>query len=203
MKRFHADITAAVYRAAKRWRDITSATLEELVQDTYLRLCDPEKAILQRFVPRHPGSGAAFIRVIAAHLVSDHFKSVHTQKHGEGLIQPMTGEEQAAASPSCPGGIQTIEREVLLGQIDRYLQAIASGPTFERDRQIFWYYYRHGMSAQEIAQVPTIQLTAKGVESAIFRLTRLVRELMVKEHLSQRAKLSEARESGFQIAESL
>jgi hypothetical protein len=35
------------------------------------------------------------------------------------------------------------------------------------------------MSAKGIAALPTVGLTAKGVESAIFRLTRLVREQIV------------------------
>lgn len=203
MERFHQQITTAVYRAARRWHDVTPAILEELVQDTYLKLCDPQRAILSRFVPRHPGSGAGFLCVVATNLVNDYFKSVHTQKHGEGIIEPLINEDEAASPTDCRGSVAAVERDALLGQIDKYLDLVASGPTLERDRRIFWYYYRLGMSAREIGQVPGIDLTAKGVESAIHRLTKDVREFMVKEQLARRGKADETRESGFRIAESL
>ena len=45
----------------------------------------------------------------------------------------------------------------------------------ERDQKIFWLYYRLGFSAKQIAEFPTFQLTAKGVESTLHRLTVLVR----------------------------
>lgn len=203
MERFHQQITTAVYRAARRWHDLTPAILEELVQETYLKLCDPTRGILSKFVPRHPGSGAGFVCVVATNLVNDHFKSVHTQKHGDGMLEPLTNEEEPTSPTDRQGSVTDVERDVLLGQIDRYLDIAASGPMLERDRQVFWYYYRHGMSAREIAQVPGIDLTAKWVESAIYRLTKLIRECMVKEQLARRGKADETRESGFRIAESL
>jgi RNA polymerase sigma-70 factor (ECF subfamily) len=41
----------------------------------------------------------------------------------------------------------------------------------ERDRVMFWLYYRQGYTAEEIARLPAIGLTAKGVESALRRVT--------------------------------
>jgi len=41
---------------------------------------------------------------------------------------------------------------------------------------VFWLYYRAGFTASAIASLPTVGLTTKGVESLIFRLTRIVRE---------------------------
>jgi RNA polymerase sigma-70 factor, ECF subfamily len=40
---------------------------------------------------------------------------------------------------------------------------------------IFWLYYRDGLTARAIAQLPGIRLSVKGVESTIHRLTRRVR----------------------------
>jgi RNA polymerase sigma-70 factor (ECF subfamily) len=45
----------------------------------------------------------------------------------------------------------------------------------ERDRTVFWLYYQQGFSAKAIAALPSIGLSEKGVESAILRLTREVR----------------------------
>ena len=72
-----------------------------------------------------------------------------------------------------------MERGVLLKEIDRCLETCLEGPDQERDRLIFWLYYQQGLSANAIAALPTVGLTAKGVESSIFRLTRLVREQIV------------------------
>jgi RNA polymerase sigma-70 factor (ECF subfamily) len=74
------------------------------------------------------------------------------------------------------GGPDAMEREVLLKEVDHVLENCTVGPDQERDRIIFWLYYQQGMSANAIAGLPTVGLTAKGVESAIFRLSRLVRE---------------------------
>jgi RNA polymerase sigma-70 factor (ECF subfamily) len=41
----------------------------------------------------------------------------------------------------------------------------------ERDRALFWLYYRQGYTAEEIARLPSAGLTAKGVESALRRVT--------------------------------
>jgi RNA polymerase sigma-70 factor (ECF subfamily) len=99
------------------------------------------------------------------------------------------------------GGQAAMEREVLLKQIDRCLETCSEGADQERDRLIFWLYYQQGMSAKDIAALPTVGLTAKGVESAIFRLTRLVRE-QIADFRSQPSESSRSGEKGFRPAES-
>ena len=94
-----------------------------------------------------------------------------------------------------------MERQVLLKEIDRCLETCSEGPDKERDRLIFWLYYQQGMSAKAIAALPTVGLGAKGVESAILRLTRLVREQLA----GLRSQTSESPlpgEKGFRPAES-
>ncbi len=51
-----------------------------------------------------------------------------------------------------------------------------TGPDEERDRMIFWLYFRQGMSTKEIASLPTIRLGTKGVGSVIERLKHGIRE---------------------------
>ena len=45
---------------------------------------------------------------------------------------------------------------------------------------IFWLYFRQGMSTKEIASMPTIRLSAKGVGSVIERLKHCVREQIIR-----------------------
>jgi RNA polymerase sigma-70 factor (ECF subfamily) len=56
------------------------------------------------------------------------------------------------------------------------LKRCLSGPEQERDRMIFWLYFRQGMSTKEIASLPTIGLGAKGVGSVLERLKHGIRE---------------------------
>jgi len=52
--------------------------------------------------------------------------------------------------------------------------------TLQRDRTIFWLYYRQGLTAKEIGALPSIGLSLKGVESTLHRLTQLVREHLAR-----------------------
>lgn len=170
LERFHEIIITAVYRAARRRHHVTPEMLEELVHDVYLKLFDARRAILSKFVPRQPRTAIAFLRVVATELVNEYFSSVHSQGEVE--------EKEALSLDSLAAAQAAMRDDVLHGQIDKCLEVVASGPNLERDRQIFWYYYRHGMSAHEIAQIPTMELTPQGVEAVIHRLTKLVQELM-------------------------
>jgi RNA polymerase sigma-70 factor, ECF subfamily len=62
-----------------------------------------------------------------------------------------------------------------MGQIERCLAKLASEPNFARDYAIFWLYYRQGLTAKAISQLPDITLGTKGVESTLLRLTRYVK----------------------------
>jgi RNA polymerase sigma-70 factor (ECF subfamily) len=64
---------------------------------------------------------------------------------------------------------------VLLREIDEAIDRIAAS---KRDKTVFLLYYRQGFTALAIAQVPGIELTAKGVESCLHRLTAQLREHM-------------------------
>ena len=68
-----------------------------------------------------------------------------------------------------------METRVLIGEIERCLQTLASEPNFARDYTIFWLYYRQGFTAKAISQVRGIGLSVKGVESTLLRLIRLLR----------------------------
>jgi RNA polymerase sigma-70 factor (ECF subfamily) len=67
------------------------------------------------------------------------------------------------------------EGKILLEEIDTILKVHAHEPNFERDRAIFWLYYRTGLTAKAIAALPGVKLSAKGVESTLLRLTRQIR----------------------------
>jgi RNA polymerase sigma-70 factor (ECF subfamily) len=209
VRRFHALIAAVALRTARAWGEPSSALLDDLVQETYLKLCADECRLLKNFRAHHPGAIFGFLKIVTANVVHDHFKSSHATKRGGGNIDANIDEHEARSTPHIdrPGnGPSTIEQFVLLQQIDRCLARCVSPSELPRSRRIFWLYYRSGLSARAIASLPEINLTTKGVESTLFRLNRLVRKSFRDSQKQKSATLgnrSVLRSKGLHPADSL
>jgi RNA polymerase sigma-70 factor (ECF subfamily) len=201
VSRFHRAVSLSIIRTAYQWGAIPQQVVDDLVQETYLKLCADKCRLLLEFATQHPEAIRGYIKTIAVNVAHDHFKSLHSQKRGSGGTSQLPENSEPEAQSGSFGGQESMERRVLLEQIDRCLSASSEGPELERDRLIFWLYYRHGMSAKAIAALPKVGLTAKGVESAIFRLTRVVRE-QVAGIRGQNSRLSQKNEKGLRPAES-
>jgi RNA polymerase sigma-70 factor, ECF subfamily len=185
--RYQRPISLSILRTAYQWGKIPQQSVDDLVQETYLKLCADKCCLLLDFAARHPDVVIGYIKTIAVNVAHDHFKSLHSQKRGKGETDQFPEDVEARADSGGFGSQGAMEREVLLKQIDDRLQSCAAGPDQERDCLIFWFYYLHGMSAKAIAALASIKLTAKGVEAVIFRLIRCLRE-----HLGGRGSESPA-----------
>jgi RNA polymerase sigma-70 factor (ECF subfamily) len=201
VSRFHRPISLSVIRATQQWSGVPQQVVDDLVQETYLKLCADKCHLLHAFAREHPEAIDGYIKIIACNAARDYFKARYSQKRGAGQDQESLSEIDPSGGSSSLGSADTIEKEILLKQIDACLQKCAIGPDEERDRTIFWLYYQQGLSAKAIAALPTVGLTSKGVESAILRLTRLVRERMVQIR-NERSAGQEPDEKGFRPAES-
>jgi hypothetical protein len=102
------------------------------------------------------------VKVITGRVVHDYFRS--NQSH-EVPPEPIDPPENIPASGD-------MDRRMIARDIDDFLRKHAT----ERDRQIFWFYYVNGMTAKEIASLPSIDLTPKGVESVLKHLGSLIRD---------------------------
>jgi RNA polymerase sigma-70 factor (ECF subfamily) len=177
---FHRAISLTVIRTAQRWGGIPHEVAADLIQDTYLKLCDGRCALLYRFSLAHPSSVEGYVKTMAANVTHDFFKSKLAARHGAGAVmQPCDGSDHPALVDG-HGGVGAIERQVLLREIEQCLNDFTDGATRDRDRVVFWLYYQQGLSAREISSLPTISLTDKGVESVILRLTRQVRDRLLQ-----------------------
>jgi RNA polymerase sigma-70 factor (ECF subfamily) len=175
--RFQRPISFSIKHTACQWGMDPPQFVEDLLQETYLKLCADKCRRLLEFAQQHSDDAVlGYIKTIAINVAHDHFKSLYSQKRGAGETDQWLEDFEPAAQSGSPGGSEAMERQVLLKQIDRLLQNCAVGSNQERDCLIFWFYYLQGMSAKAIAAVATIKLTAKGVEAVIFRLTRCVQE---------------------------
>ena len=182
VRRFHPVIAAAVLRTARRWCEPPQQLLDDLIQDTYLKLCNDHCRLLRSFQPEHSNSIYGFLRVMAANVVHDHFKAQRAGKRGAGQ-KTESISERAKSDPgtaaTAAGSSDAIERQIRLRQIDEVLARVAAGPEQKRNRMIFFLYYRQGLTASEIATLPALDLTTKGVESILARLTCMIRSHML------------------------
>ena len=175
--RFRIPVSLAIKRTACQWRKDPAQFVDDLLQETYLKLCADKCHLLFEFAQQYPDEAVlGYIKTIAINVAHDHFKSLHSQKRGAGETDQLLDDFEPAAQGGSFGGPEAMEREVFLKQVHEQLQNCAAGSNQERDCLIFWFYYLQGMTAKAIAALATVKLTAKGVEAVIYRLTRCVRE---------------------------
>jgi RNA polymerase sigma-70 factor (ECF subfamily) len=200
VRRFHPLIARVVLRVASQWGDASRQIVDDLIQETYLKLCEDKGRLLRTFESRHEGAIYGYIKTFTANLVHDHFKGSRSKKRGGGSsTTDLHDDETQCATDGSAKAVSAMERNILLHQVDVCLRAIVSGGDAQRDRKIFWLYYRTGLTAGAIASMPGIGLTTKGVESVLLRVTRQVRD-----SLSQAAPSgSVGPEKGIRQAESL
>ena len=184
MRRYHRLIAGVVFRTTQKWGKSSPTTMDDLIQETYLKLCADEYRLLRVYDPKQPDAIYGYLKVITANVVHDRFKALHSEKRGgDQIVEELTTLENRSGVEEASGTKHAMERQILLREIAAHLNASLSGDTADRDRTIFWLYYRQGFTTKAIASLPAIGLTIKGVESAILRITKLVRRRMVETQL--------------------
>lgn len=172
--RFDQVIGVAVLRTARRWGNSSKETLEDLVGDTYLKLCANSFNLLRNFQFRTDDGIYGFLKVVTTNVVHDHFRRTKNKKHGTEVFIEDVYQSSDPSIP-CHTATDEIERSVLIKEVEEALWEV-TGPEGERDRTIFRLYYRQRFTAEEIAEFQYLCLTTKGIESVIHRLTKAVRE---------------------------
>jgi RNA polymerase sigma-70 factor (ECF subfamily) len=167
VERFQPLIASGVSRVVRRFGAPNSALVDDLVQETYLRLCKDNCRSLREFKAQHDEAIFGYIKVVAISVALDHFRARSTHKRRGEVEDDGTAPEASVSS-------SVIEQSALIEQLDQRLTASQT----ERDRTIFWLYYRQGYTASDIASIPNLGLTKKGVESCIYRLTQSLRDVV-------------------------
>jgi RNA polymerase sigma-70 factor (ECF subfamily) len=178
IRRFHRLIALVALRTAGRLGDASPQTVDDLIQETYLKLCADQCRILRNFQHNYPEAFLGYLKVVTANVVRDHFKALHSGKRGSQYIDSMDDEFVAAAGEESAGSPRAMERAILIKELTRHLDLCTAGPDQARNNRVFWLYYRVGLSAKAIADLPGIGLSCKGIESVLSRITRELRERM-------------------------
>ncbi len=186
VRRFQPLIAGVVNRCVCRRSRPNPSLVDDLVQDTYLKLCRNNYKALRNFEFQHDNAFFGFLKVVAANVAEDHYRREEADKHGGGR-EEVDIEDVRLTHPFRPRSSQLAELAILMAEIERCLAELVSEPNFARDHAIFWLYYRQGLTAKAIAQLPAISLSIKGVESTLLRLTRWVRARMTDSPPQRRA----------------
>jgi RNA polymerase sigma-70 factor, ECF subfamily len=203
VRRFHRPIASVVLRTASRLGDPSRQTIDDLIQETYLKLCSDNFRLLRNFDQKTPETFAGFIKVVAANVVRDYFKAARSKKRGANLLFETSDPMAIAVGDWSDGSPKMIERQLTLQEIQHHLELCTAGPDQERKQRIFWLYYRFGLPCSAIATLPGIQLETKGVESSIQRMTKEVRERMVSQRTHPKTPRDEKHDEGVVPASSL
>lgn len=192
-------ISLSIMRTAGLWGEPSQSLVEDLVQATYLKLWEDNCRLLRDFAVQYPEATLGYIKKIAANITHDHFKHGRSQTSGGDKTHVSTSDVDPEAGRQVYGSAETMDFGVLLKELDDHLTRGSAGPDQQRDRMIFWLYFRQGMSNREIASLPTIGLGAKGVGSVIERLKRVIRGLILGDRqnfveISERVKSKSPRE---------
>jgi RNA polymerase sigma-70 factor (ECF subfamily) len=173
--RFEKPISISIIRVVRRYGASPNDFVDDLVQEAYLKLCSDKCNRLYEFSLVYPDAVEAYIRTIAVNVANDFFKAARSKKRGSGDVVQLLEKVEPKAQPSSAWGVEAIQREVLLREVDHCLQSGSRGSGRARDQSIFWLHYRQGMSADAIASLTSLGLSVKGVESVLQRLTRQLR----------------------------
>lgn len=169
-------ISLTIMRTASLWGEPSRTLVEDLIQVTYLKLWEGGCRLLRDFAIQRPEAILGYLKKTAINATHDYFKHGRSQSSGGDKPHVSTSDIDPEAGNEVHGSQEKIAFGVFLNEIDEHLKRVMTGPDQERDRMIFWLYFRQGMSTKEIASLPTIGLGAKGVGSVIERLKHCVRE---------------------------
>lgn len=173
LARFHELIVSTVVRTLSTSSGPSRAMVEDLVQDIYLKLCANDGKILRHLRSDHPNGVYALVRAVAYSTTVDHLRTLRNpiKDARKAVSLDVLQHDLALAEPA----ESELHRRMLFERIDGLLAAACAPESRMRDRNVFWLYYRQGFTAKEIAALPAVGLTVKGVESLLYRLTATLR----------------------------
>jgi len=175
-RRFHRTIQIAILRAGCR----SPEEIEELEQDIALRLVADDYRILRNFQPLKDDSVYGFLTTVAQNATRDYLRGRQAQKVPNPRDRFEHEDGNLDFVPNPRSRTDSAEWQVLLGQLDRFLKSLMPEPVSLRDYNIFWMFYRTGLTAKEICRIPAIGLTVKGVEASIYRTKERLKERFAK-----------------------
>lgn len=169
-------LACAVVQTARIWGQTSPQAAEDLLQDVYFKIYSRRSQIWDSFKSDQPDTIFGYLKQLARNTVHDHMKAERSGKRGAALTDSLEEHSYSIGT----NDLGSLDRGILISQIDSVLARNLEGPHASRNRTIFWLYYRNGMTAAAIGALPALGMDVKAVETVINRLVRLVREALAQ-----------------------
>jgi RNA polymerase sigma-70 factor (ECF subfamily) len=168
-------VSLVAMRVCRLWmRSSSPAMVDDIAQEVLVKLCENDRRILRDFEPRGEDSFFGLLRIVSTSVANDYFRRISSVKRGGKVVTSGLDEDPAPNAAVSTRNTREMQHSVLLAQMDQMMRT-APETIGERDRSIFWLYYLQGFTAEEIAGIAGINLSAKGVESALRRVANWLR----------------------------
>lgn len=161
-------IANVIINTLRRWREPSPSLVDDLIQETYLKLFANDRKALRGIRNEHENAIFGYLKVAASNTTIDYFRQPKNKVPEVELTDPVV--------PPLPDGFDRMQLMRLKDQIQARLESLSSTETCQRDQAIFWLYYEQGYTAKEISLLPAMGLSVKGVESTLQRLVRYVKD---------------------------
>ena len=161
-------IANVIINTLRRWREPAPNLVDDLIQDTYLKLFANDRKALRGIRNEHENAIFGYLKVTASNTTIDHFRQPKNNVPELELTDPVV--------PPLPDGFDQIQFARFKDTIQTRLESLSASDTCQRDQAIFWLYYEQGYTAKEIALLPNMKLSVKGVESTLLRLVKFVKD---------------------------
>jgi len=102
MRRFNPVIARSVLRVAIRYGSSDKSLIDDLVQETYLKICANECKLLRTFRPQSPESAFGFLKVVATSVAQDFFKSRLAEKRAPETTADSIEQTSVPAAAESP-----------------------------------------------------------------------------------------------------
>jgi len=168
LRRFERPISMVVVRTLRRRLRPTPTMVEDLVQNTYLKLLDDNCKALRTFKAQHENSIYGYLQVMASNITQDYLRKLDAKKRDTRIEQDI--EELPPDLISDSSATREAEHRTEIRQVEERLKKITTGT----EQEIFWLYNRWGLTAKEISQI--FQMNIKSVDNMLARILRLLRE---------------------------
>jgi len=161
-----------VYRLCLQSAAAGTDIADDALQEALLKLHSQRQRLRERLLQLDPASVEPYLKVLAANSTRDFLRLRRGVRQAEPPEEKISFEGfldslGVTTKPKAPESLLYLEIDQALGD-DR------------RGRTVFWLYYRWGFKAREIASIPALSLSVKGVESLLHRTAERVRRRLDK-----------------------
>jgi RNA polymerase sigma factor (sigma-70 family) len=187
MSRYHSVVRSAAVTVSHRWGHGGREECDDVTQEIYMKLCAGGGRALLALTDVQTDAVAGYLRVLAINVGHDYFRAKTAQRRGAAKTQSISDMQSEVSAPC-----QDMQRRLTMRKLDEVLQNQTQGENGQRDRAVFRLHYRDGMTAKEIAGLPGMDLTVKGVEAVIHRLTNRIQAQLGVQGISRGSRINEA-----------